>query len=496
LVIADGAGFDELDHWDIPEVQAGLVDRELSSVALSQRCRDRIDRLDPVLAAVLAVDPTAPAQAAASDERHAAGDDLGPLDGIPILVKDNIDTAGLASTAGSRLLAASPPSRDADVVTRLRSAGAVIVGKTNLSEWSNFRSTTATEGWSAVGGQTRNPYRLDRSPWGSSAGSAAGVAAGLAPLALGTETDGSIVGPAGVCGVVGVKPELGLLPAGGIVPISTSQDTVGVLASRVRDAAVCLSVLAGQPDLAAVGAPVVGQRLGLWLPPVTSHGVRVLLESARTALQAAGTPVVDVDLEVPEETITDGLFALYAEFRPSIEGYLRTRSGVPRSLPEIIRANRADPVELSVFGQDLFERIVDLPSTTVPAARAARERARLEARAVINDALRRHGIAGIMAPTNEPAWAVDHRRGDPSHPGSSTLAALAGYPNVSVPAGLVGGLPVGISVFGPRTALRLLPLAMLVERRCGPRAWPDLGEVSRGGRGAPATAASASHVAS
>jgi Amidase len=260
--------FDELDRSDIPEIHSRLLDRDMSSVELTRRCLDRIAALNPALAAVLAVDTTALAQAAASDERHAAGDDLGPLDGIPVLVKDNIDTANLVSTAGSRLLT-QPPGRDAEIVTRLRCAGAVIIGKTNLSEWSNFRSTQSTEGWSAVGGQTRNPYRLDRSAWGSSAGSAAAVASGMSPLAIGTESDGSIVGPAGVCGVVGVKPEFGLLPMHGIVPISTSLDTVGPLAYRVRDAATCLAVLAGQPDLANVTAPISGCRLGLW-PPRTS----------------------------------------------------------------------------------------------------------------------------------------------------------------------------------------------------------------------------------
>jgi amidase len=462
---------DELDLLDIEEIHLRLVYGELSSAQLVRRCLDRIAEYDKQLGAVIAVDPTAIQQAGHSDRRHAEGDDRGPLDGIPVLVKDSIDTAGLSSTAGSRLLSRDTgPERDADVVARLRAGGAVILGKTNLSEWSNFRSVRASEGWSAAGGQTYNPYRPGYSPSGSSAGSAVAVAAGMAPLALGAETDGSIVGPAGVCGVVGVKPESGLLPLGGVAGISAALDCVGPLASRVRDAAVCLAVLTGQPGLAGLTAPVAPVRVGVWLPP----GVPGQVAAMMAAISGPGVEIVAVELEVPPELLADGMFAMYAEFRPAIEEYLRGRAAGPVSLAEIIDGNKADPDELVLFGQDLLEEAASRPARPAPAALAARERSRSEARALLADALDRHDVQALAAPSNEPAWPVDYARGDAGRLSSSTLAALAGYPNVSVPAGLADGLPVGVSVFGPKNLAKLLPLALLIERACGPRPWPAL----------------------
>jgi amidase len=465
---ADG----ELHRLDLEEIHSRLVYGELSSAELTGYCLERIAALDRDLRAVLAADPTAMDQARRSDARHRAGHDLSPLDGIPVLVKDNIDTANLSSTAGSRLLA-TPPGRDADVVTRLRDAGAVILGKTNLSEWSNFRSTRATEGWSAAGGQTQNPYRPGHSPWGSSAGSAVAVATGMAPLALGTETDGSIVGPAGVCGVVGVKPELGLVPMRGIAGVSPAIDTAGPLASRVRDAATCLAVLAGQPALASLRVPLAEFRLGLWLPRGTPAPAEAALRAAAAALAVAGIGVVEIGLELPAEILADGLFALYAEFRPHIEEYLRARGTGPRDLSEMIAGNRSDPAELSVFGQDLFEDAERRPSAPGPAALAARDRSRAEARALLAGALDAGGVEAIIAPANEPAWPIDYSRGDAGKLTSSALPALAGYPNVCVPGGLVDGLPVGFCLFGQQTSARLLPLALAVERACGPRPWPS-----------------------
>ncbi|HEX4831886.1 MAG TPA: amidase family protein [Trebonia sp.] len=462
---------DELDLLGLDETHARLVYGELSSAELLARCTARIAAHDGHLGAVIALDPTAPQQAAAADRRHAAGADHGPLDGIPVLVKDCIDTAGLATTCGSRLLARGPaPARDAEVVARLRAGGAVILGKANLSEWSNFRSARATEGWSAAGGQAWNPYRPGYSPWGSSAGSAVAVAAGLAPLALGAETDGSIVGPAGVCGVVGLKPEAGLVPLRGVAGI-TALDCVGPLASSVADAAVCAAVLAGQPGLAGLRPPVARARLGAWLPPGTPAAVASVL----AALSGPGLTLADADLEVPEEAAADGMFAMLSEFRPRIEEYLRERGHAGlATLADIIAGNAADPQELALFGQDLLEKAAAMPARPERAARAARERSRAQAREVLADALDRHGVQAIVAPSAGPAWPVDYARGDAGRLASSTLAALAGYPSISVPAGLAGGLPVGVSVFGPPTLARLLPLALLVERACGPRPWPPL----------------------
>ncbi|MFG3347490.1 amidase family protein [Streptomyces sp. NPDC048018] len=437
----------------------------LTSSALTRLCLDRIAAVNPVLSAVLAVDATALEQAAAADRRYAAGAPLGPLDGIPVLVKDSIDTAGLASTAGSRLLAVAPPRRDAAVVERLRRAGAVVLGKTNLTEWSSFRTTQGCEGWSAVGGQTVNPYSPQRTASGSSSGSAVAVATGMAPLALGAETDGSIVSPAGICGVVGLKPAPGTLPLDGVVPVSDTEDSVGLLAGRVADAALALGVLtSGAPARGAAPGPLggAGRRLGLWRVPRMPAQVGAVLDAAAGALRAAGFTLVDVEIDIDREILIDGLRAMYAEFTPSLEKYLAGRDGVPNTLAEIVEDNRADPVELSLFGQDLFETVLGL--TDADRARAEGGRARAVERAVelLDGTLRRYGVEAVVAPTNEPAWLVDHQLGDPYSPGSSTLPALARRPNVTVPAAH-GGLPVGISLFGPAEEGRLLGLALEAE---------------------------------
>jgi amidase len=299
------------------------------------------------------------------------------------------------------------------------------------------------------------------------------VAAGLAPLALGTETDGSIVGPAGVCGVVGVKPEAGLLPLDGVAGISPVIDCVGPLASRVRDAAVCLGVLAGQPSLAGVRAPLTECRLGLWLPPEVPDQVARVLADSLSGISLSGITVAEVTVEVPAAAVADGMFALYAEFGGFIGEYLRERThGAMTSLASLIAADEADGDELALFGQDLFEQVAGLRGASEP-AQAARARARDEAREALASVLERAGVQAIVAPSNEPAWQVCYARGDAGRLSTSTLAALAGYPNVSLPAGMAGGLPVGVSVFGPPNVARLLPLALAVERSCGPRPWPS-----------------------
>jgi amidase len=443
-------------------LRSQLRDRTLTSTDLTWRCLDRIVAANPTVNAVLAVDETALDQALAADRRRAAGTSRGPLDGIPVLVKDNIDTAGLATTAGSRHLAGTPPRHDAEIVRRLRSAGAVILGKTNLTEWANFRTSTGSEGWSTVGGQTRNPHRPDCTPWGSSSGSAVAVAAGMVPLALGTETDGSIVCPAGVNGVVGLKPEFGLLPTDGIVPISRSVDVAGLLAARLDDAAVALSVLTGRTDLLAGATGLVGpvglagRRIGLWRVPGMADDVIRLLDDVAGAL---GAEIVPVELELGRELLVPWFRALYAEFRPSLEAYLRTREGAPRTLDELIAANRADGVE-----QDVFEQAAALPAEKRRDWAAGRASAIQAVRDLVDGVLRRYRVDAVLAPTNGPAWTLDPAAGDPGAPNSSSPAALAGYPNISLPAGFVDGLPIGVSVFGPSRLDRLLPLAAAVER--------------------------------
>jgi amidase len=431
-----------------------LIDQQLTSMDGARACLDRIAAADPTVNAVLALDDTALDQAAASDRRRAAGATRGPLDGVPVLVKDNIDTAGLATTAGSRHLAGTPPRRDAEIVRRLRSSGAVILGKTNLTEWANFRTSTGCEGWSTVGGQTRNPHNPQCTPWGSSSGSAAAVAAGMAPLALGTETDGSIVCPAGVNGVVGVKPEPGVLPTDGIVPISRAVDVAGLLGTRLSEVTVALSVLSGRP-LSARPAVLTGRRIGLWRVPGMPDGVHDLIEAVGAS---SGADIVPVELEVGRDLLVPWFRAVYADFAPSLEAYLRTRDGAPRTLADLIAANRADGVE-----QDVFEQAAALPPEKRDEWAAGRVAAVRAAQDMLSGVLRRYEVDAVLAPTNGPAWRIDPA-GDPGAPNSSSPAALAGYPNISLPAGFVDGLPIGVSLFGPSRIDLLLPLAAAVER--------------------------------
>ncbi|WP_084735358.1 amidase family protein [Actinophytocola xinjiangensis] len=451
------------DHaavWpSLPELRDGLRRGTWRAVDLLARCHDRIAGVDPLVRAIVALDPSADAAARESDRRFAEGA-ARALEGVPVLVKDNIDTAGLATTAGSRLLAV-PPVADADVVAMLRAAGAVVAGKTAMTEWGNFRSTAAIEGWSGVGGQTANPFALTHSPWGSSSGSAVAVATGMAPVAFGTETDGSIVCPAAVNGVVGVKPARGLLPTRGVVPISPEVDTVGVLCGSVADATFVLAAL-GMPPAPPVRAP----RVGYW--PGRRMDAEVLAVADRVVARVEHVPV---ELTFDGPMLVGALDALIAEFRPALEGYLATRPGVPSTVDELIAANRADPVALALFGQELFELAAAVTGEDRVAARAKRAAARAWARAEVTAAL--GDLDAIVAPTCGPAWLVDPAVPPPITRATSTYAALAGLANVTVPMGSVGGLPVGLSVFGPATTGATLAVAGAVAAVCGPRPVPN-----------------------
>ncbi|WP_423202124.1 amidase [Herbihabitans rhizosphaerae] len=483
-------GFD-LDRATIPELQRRMDRGTLGSVTLTAAYLARIATVDRAVRAVLRTDPTALDQAKASDRRRQAGMSRGPLDGIPVLLKDNVDTAGLPTTAGSRALRGTPPARDATLVRRLREAGAVILGKANLSEWANFRSTKPTSGWSAMGGQTNNPYVLDRNPCGSSSGSAAGVAAALAQVAIGSETDGSIVCPAGMTGVVGHKPSLGLISGAGVVPISAEQDTAGPIARNVVDVALTLSVLqgrdpadpatsrypAGQPtDYAALLRPdgLRGARIGLWRLPELGPDVERLMTRTAAVLRAHGAEVVDV---VPpyQQRIQELEFpALLTEFHRDIDAYLRTRQDAPRDLAALIEYNRGDPLERTCFpGQELFEQALVAPGPDDPGYRARRAELTDLARRSIDEVLAAHRLDAIAAPTNPPAWKTDCAKGDNDVIPSSTPAAVAGYPDVTVPAGFVGPLPVGVSFMAGRWAdAQVLSLAAAFERAAKARKPP------------------------
>ncbi|GAA4834059.1 amidase family protein [Saccharopolyspora rosea] len=462
---AHGLGID-LDSATIPQLQDRMARGQLSATALTGAYLRRIRDVDPRVHAVLRTDPTALAQAAASDVRHRTGAVRGPLDGIPVLLKDNIDTREMPTTAGSLALAGPPPDADAVLVTRLRAAGAVVLGKTNLSEWANFRAERPTSGWSAVGGQTNNPYVLDRNPCGSSAGSAAAVAASLSQVAIGTETDGSIVCPAGMNGVVGHKPSLGVVSGTGVVPISSEQDTAGPMARNVVDAALTLSVLRGAgPDPFPGPESLRGKRIGLWRLPELGPDVDAVLTGAAERFRAAGAEVVEVTPPHQDRLAELEMPALLSEFHRDIDAYLATRRG-PRDLAELIEFNRTHPRERSCFaGQELFERALAAPPTTDPRYRAIRAELTDLARRSIDDTLAAHHLDAIAAPTNPPAWTTDCRRGDNDIIPSSTPAAVAGYPSVSVPAGSVGELPVGLLLTaGDRQDFRLLSLASAAER--------------------------------
>ncbi len=487
----------DLDSVTIPELNRLLDTGELTAVDLATAYLERIRTIDPMLRSVLFVNPTALVQAADSDRRRQAGATLGPLDGIPVLLKDNVDTADMPTTAGSRALLVSPPKADAPLARRLRAAGAVILGKTNMSEWANFRSAKSTSGWSGVGGQTVNAHVLDRNPSGSSSGSGSSIAAALAQFAIGTETDGSIVSPAGTNGIAGLKPTIGLVSRTGVVPVSSAQDTAGPMARHVVDLAVALSVLQGpdpaDPATADVPADQVtdylavldpdalrGARLGLWHVANESEAIGAIVTSTVDALRAAGAEVVEVELPHQEEIGPHELPAMWAEFRHDLEAYLATREGGPASFAELIEFNKVDSLELSRFPQDHLENAAAAPPLTDEEYREHRATATDLARRSIDETLAEHRLDAIVAVTNGPAWQISYEpNSDRDVVGSSSAAAVAGYPAVTVPAGFVGPLPVGMSFFGARFAdARMLALAAAFEQatkaRRAPRFLPTL----------------------
>ncbi len=424
-----------------------------------ERLLETIGTTDSHTNAVCSLHPGALAQADARDTEAAAGRSRGPLHGRAVLVKDNIDTHDLPTTAGSLALAgAPPPAQDAPLVARLRAAGMVVLGKTNLSEWANIRDGHSTSGWSAYGGLTRNPYGLNRSAGGSSSGSGAALAAGLAPFAIGTETDGSITSPAAFNGCVGFKPTVGRVPAAGVVPIAPSQDSPGPMATSVRDAAALLSVLAADGvDYAAHAVPgrLAGKRIGV--PRATYWGYSphadAAAERAVALLAAQGATIVDAtDLPaLPGAVRWAELTVLLAELRSALPEYLATRKGdVPRSLEELVRFNldHAD-LELAHFGQSLFERALVGPSIHDPEYAAARALCLASTRGEgIDRVLGEHRLDALVTPSYAPAHPIDLVNPE-SHPGSCTsVPAMAGYPLLTVPTELAAGLPVAISFWG------------------------------------------------
>ncbi len=470
-------------------LEGGWCAGELVADALARiaACERRV----PLLRAVVELNPEAEALAGALD----AAADRGALHGVPVLLKDNIDTADrMHTTAGSLALLDAPvPERDAGVAARLRAAGAVLLGKTNLSEWANLRSPHSTSGWSARGGLTRNPHDLRRSASGSSSGSAAAVAAGLVPAALGTETNGSIVSPAACCGIVGLKPTVGLVSRAGIIPLSRWQDTAGPMTRTVRDAALLLNVLAGSDPRdpftseADRRRPVDycadfwdgglrGVRLGI-VRSLCGREPRVLavFERVLAVLREAGAVLVD-NVEIPRQREASGLawLALLTEFRSDLNAYLEARGGRVRSLAALIAFNAAHADrELPHFGQEFFEEAE---------ARAGREREAGEARRRARDlagpqgigaALLAHQLDALVCATNDPATLIRLDGGDQGGRTASTPAAVAGWPHLTVPMGAVDGLPVGLSFFSEAwSESRLLAMGHAFEQAAGVRLQP------------------------
>jgi amidase len=467
----------ELEEATIADLATRMGRGELTSHALVEAYLSRIDALDragPALRSVLELNPDALSIADTLDVERRLRGPRGPLHGIPVLVKDNIDTGdAMQTTAGSLALAGAPASKDADVVARLREAGAVLLGKTNLSEWANIRSTRSISGWSARGGLTRNPYALDRNASGSSSGSASAIAASLATAALGTETDGSIVSPSSVCGLVGLKPTVGLLGGRGIVPISHSQDTAGPMARTVADAATLLGILAGvdySRSLDPAGAR--GARIGVRRKSYAdvSPVVAASFESALTELRNLGAVLVDpVDPPLPRELGELEMEVLLTELKADLAAYLATRPGVAvRTLEDVVRFDLAHAaVELRWFEQELFDQALTKGGLDAPAYLDALARCRKATRDDGIDAVvSAHHLDALVAPTGGPAWRSDVVNGDnPVGGSSSSLAAIAGYPSVTVPSGDLCGLPLGISFSGPaRSEATLLRIAFAYEQ--------------------------------
>jgi amidase len=469
----------------VARLHQAMTTGSLTSAELVSHYADQIERRNAGLGAVISVSRDAMAQAQAIDQARAAGAVLGPLAGIPVLIKDNISADGSPATAGSPALLGAEAA-DAFMVGRLRAAGAVILAKANLSEWANFRSTQSTSGWSTLGGQAVNPHGTGRNPSGSSSGSAVAVAAGLAPLAVGTETDGSIVSPSHACGVVGIKPTLGLVSRTGIVPISAEQDTAGPITRCVADAAALLGALAGadpadQATEAAAGQPadytefcdpaaLDGARIGIWRAgsAEATAAAALVLDQAVSILRAHGAVIVDpVELADADKIGEPEFIALRHEFKHDLNEYLAGLGGEhPMSLAELITFNSQNAERvLTAFGQQIFEQAEATSGRSGADYEAAREQARSLARSGLDGALLEHRLDAVLALSGNPAWLTDYVLGDHYSVGTSSPAAVSGYPAITVPAGTVSGLPVGVTFTGPAwSEPRLIGLAYAFEQ--------------------------------
>ena len=472
LAAATGSYAEDFEELSIAELHARMQRQELTAEQLVTWYLQRIDEIDragPKLNSIIELNPDALSIARALDEEWQRSGPRGPMHGIPVVLKANIDTADqMHTTAGSLALRDHISREDAFIVSRLRDAGAIILAKANLSEWANFRSTKSTSGWSSIGGQTHNAYNTTRNPCGSSSGSAVSVAASLTAVAIGTETDGSIVCPSGVNGIVGIKPSLGLISRSGIIPIARSQDTAGPMARTVRDAAILLDAMTGTDSSDPLNATfepgpgsfadnlsknaLEGKRIGVirsFRGAKSNRRVESIFRSSRRAMKRNGAVIVDdITIDFDGVSAAQGIVLMH-EFKADLAAYFK-RSGAPfESLAEIVAFNdaHADTV-MPYFGQERMLVSNGSGDLTDFEYLDALEDSKLLSRAAIDAVMLEHDLDVLIAPTNGPAWLIDHVNGDAYHIGSSSYAAVSGYPSVTVPAGFVSGLPIGLSFIG------------------------------------------------
>ena len=454
----------------ISSVGKDLRSGKITVEELTRLYLKRIDSLNPLVNAMLVINPEALALAKKADKELKAGKDRGKMHGIPVILKDNIDTHDkMPTTAGSRALAESIALKDAFIVKKLRESGAIILGKANLSEWANFRSSKSSSGWSGLGLQTNNPYKLDCNPCGSSAGSGVAVSSDFCLLAIGTETNGSIVCPANANGVVGLKPTVGLLSRSGIIPISYSQDTPGPMTRNVTDAAIALGTMTGLDIKDSITKESLGKsftdythflvkdglkgkRLGIFQPPLGKmKDVDSVFFKAVDFMKSQGAEVFEISAIGTKETGKSSREVMLYEFKDGLNKYFASlpQSTKIKSIEDLFAFNASDKIETGIFDQKLIEESIKKGPIT--------DKNYLEAKAKMHKEMREEGIDKIMnelkldafiAPTGSPAWKTDWQKGDTFHLGSSSPAAIAGYPNISVPMGFIGGLPVNISFFG------------------------------------------------
>lgn len=460
-------------EYTIDQIQEGYKNGEFTIKEITKAYLDRIAAIDdagPQLNAIIQVNPDAMIIAEMLEEEWKAGHSRGLMHGIPVILKDNIDTHDkMETTAGSKALKGSKPLEDSYVAQQLRASGAIILGKANLSEWANFRGQKSSSGWSGVGGQTKNPYIIERNPCGSSAGSGVAVSANFGMVAIGTETNGSIVCPSSANGVVGIKPTVGLLSRSGIIPISFTQDTPGPMARTVRDAAICLGAMVGIDERDAKTAAsegkyyddytqflkedgLTGKRIGLYTGPLGKvNEVDDLVENAVAYLKKQGVEIIEVNDIYSDETRKASFQVMLYEYKDGLNKYFAAlgENAPIKTLEELIEFNKNDPIELSFYNQAYLEMAQEKGNLT--------DEDYLEALATmakgsqtdgIDRLMNHHNLDAIIAPTGSPAWKTDHANGDKFHLGSSSPAAMSGYPNITVPMGFVDELPVGLSFFG------------------------------------------------